>query len=244
MLLARLAEQVAAVAGRPDDADPGLPRQAEILQALDELEAQVAQLTRHLAQLPDAIGASDECAERLPAGPGSRRGGSSPGRSGRRRSGGCAPGSSRSTGPATDGWRRCSRRAGNSTRSASTPWTGSASCGPCCTSARTGTAASLAAQGEWQTRLLIAAAEQMASGTAGCQHSAHGAGRFPAGPAHGPVRGRPTCPDDRVTGRRRQSVDRPRRRNGAAGTTKRTSSTPRRWTARRTFRPTGECDRI
>lgn len=178
-LVARLAEQVSAVAGRSDDAAARLPRQAEILQALDELEAQVAQLTRHLAQLPDVGGADDDA-----------RSGYRPvpvpawwKLAGKEREAAIAR---------LRAWVEQIYRPGYGLLAAMLPpcWEQH----PIClytldwlselwsvlyvSPDRDGR--SLAAQGEWQTRLLIAAAEQMATGAAGCQHSARGAGRVPA----------------------------------------------------------------
>ena len=130
------------------------------------------------------------------AGPTSRRqrrgGGTWPTPNESRRSTGCAPGSSRSTGPATAiSPPRC-RPAGNSTRCACTPWTGSANSGPSSTSNPERSATTLAAQAEWQTRLLPAAADQMAQAAASCQHTARQP-HYPP-PPHGPFPGRGPAP--------------------------------------------------
>ena len=78
------------------------------------------------------------------------------------RSPGSAPGSSTSTGPATATSPPAWPTAGTSTRCACTSWTGCPSCGPSCTCGPNAPPRTLAGQAEWHTRLLPAAASQLA----------------------------------------------------------------------------------
>ena len=182
-VLGRLGQQVAAVADRTDGGiDPS--RQAEILTALDELETQVTELSRHLAQVAEAAESSGDGPNRYRPVPVPRwwklEGAERDAAIGRLRA-----------------WVEHIYRPGYGRLAAMLPpcWDQH----PIClytldwlselwsvlyvSAARDDR--DVAAQGEWQTRLLTAAAEQMAHGTAGCQHAPPGVPR----PRHDPGSG-------------------------------------------------------
>jgi hypothetical protein len=108
-------------------------KQAALLKTLDGLDQQVAALTVQLADMT-AAGNSNEGAAYKPAP--APRWWNLDGAERDEASTGCAPGSSRSTAPATATSPPVSAPAGTSTRSACTAWTGSWNSGQPCTSAQ------------------------------------------------------------------------------------------------------------
>ena len=127
--LRELAAEAASASTRIDGIGGTLARQAAIIDALDGLDGQVAALARQLAELK-ANGEATSRACRPTCRSRRRGGGSSPPPSARQQPTACAPGSTRSTGPATASWPPRSRPAGNTTRSACTHSTGSVNYGP------------------------------------------------------------------------------------------------------------------
>jgi hypothetical protein len=182
-LLGRLADEMAALPDQHDADGIDLTRQASILQALDALEEQVAGLTRHLAQLADDEDA-DEIDSRYQPVP--------------------VPRWWKLTGSDRDdavgrlrAWVDQIYRPGYGQLAAMLPpcwdqhpfclytldWLSELWSALYVDPSRDGR--DLAAQAEWQTRLLTAAAEQMAYEAAGCQHYSPATCR-PVTPSHRP----------------------------------------------------------
>ena len=163
-----LQQRVTAIAALASELKATTASHAQALAALDGLDRQVADLAATAASHP--AGSDGDAAAYQP--PAHRGSGSSTARPARRPSAGCGPGSSRSTGPATATWRPAS-----------------AGCWeqhPLCLYildwlselwsvlylAPARTQGTLAGQAEWHTRLLAAAAGQLARETRGCAHDA------------------------------------------------------------------------
>lgn len=188
-LLSRLADEMTAIADQHDGDGIELTRQASILQALDTLEEQVSALTRHLAQLADTdrdLEGADDRYQPVPV-----------------------PRWWKLTGSDRDdaverlrAWVDQIYRPGYGQLAAMLPpcwdqhpfclytldWLSELWSALYVDPSRDGR--DLAAQAEWQTRLLTAAAEQMAYEAAGCQHSSPTLRRA-AGPGHRPGQGPP-----------------------------------------------------
>ena len=165
-----------------------LAAHAEQLTRLDARQAEHHAAVTALAELTDQAAARPRRRSTLPRSPSSprparpartptvtspgprRRGGSSPPPTGRNRSPGCGPGSSRSTGPATGTWPPPSAPAGPPTTCACTAWTSQPSCGRCCTCSPPAPRALLSAQAEYQARILPALADQLRTETNRCGH--------------------------------------------------------------------------
>ena len=161
-----LKERIAALASTVSELKGTTASHAETLAALDGLDRR----SPNWPPRPPATSPVTATATGRPTSPRRHRSSGSPAaRPATRRSPGSAPGSSRCTGPATATSRPAWATAGSSTRCACTSWTGCPSCGRSCTSPRPAPPGTLAGQAEWHTRLLAAAAEQLARETRGCR---------------------------------------------------------------------------
>ena len=159
----------------------------QITAALDQLAAHREQITRldareatHYATLTGLLagltartgpGPAPDDPERLPARPRPVLVAAQPGRPAASRSPGCAPGWTRSTGPATATWPPPSAPAGPPTTCACTAWTSPAGLWSVLYLQPGRDPALLSAQAEYQARILPALAAQLTTETTRCGHT-------------------------------------------------------------------------